>query len=112
MVLDRDVDLFVAAMTGVLELFAERPETGERFEWEPGRQLTPGVEALAAMVQMGDSIQKVQVQFLVARSHGDQWVYHRGRGTLRLPVGFHLGLAARGLRQCALRNCAAPRRAL
>lgn len=84
MVLDRDVGTFYAAMVGSLDLFAERPETGERFEWKPGQALTPGVEALAADIDLGHGSTKVQ--FLVARTDGGDWVYHRGGGTLRLPL--------------------------
>jgi hypothetical protein len=84
LVFDRDVDRFAEALATRLQLFGEKPASGERFDWQRGRALEPGAEALAAEVVIGKLSRKVQ--FLVARTDGDEWVYHRGRGITRFPL--------------------------
>lgn len=85
-----DVDILVlnrylAAVAEALPaVYAEVPQTGERIEWDRQSPLEPGVEALALEVGIAPGINKLQI--LVALSEGDDWVYHRGRRRLRLPL--------------------------
>ncbi len=81
LVLNRDLGDVAAALPSV---YAEVPQTGRRIEWDRRSPLQPGLEALALDVAVAPAIGKLQI--LVALSDGDDWVYHRGRRTLRLPL--------------------------
>jgi hypothetical protein len=63
---------------------AQRPETGELIAWDRETPLRPGQEGLTMPVDpdLGFST----LQLLLARSEDDHWVYHRGNGSLRLPL--------------------------
>jgi hypothetical protein len=82
-----DVDVLVLArdLEVVAETFTKpRPvlqfaETGEQRPWADGENLTPGPHALVFPDNEGGS----PVQILLGAADGDEWVYHRGRGTLR-----------------------------
>jgi hypothetical protein len=85
-----DVDVLVLAhdLDHVADTFTSpRPviqhsETGERRPWEHGEQLEPGPHALV----FPDDNHPCPIQILLASSDADQWVYHRGRGTIRKPL--------------------------
>ena len=81
LVLQRDVAAVARALP---QAYAERPERAEPIDWDRSSPLVPGVEALALPVRFQGGISKLQI--LVGRSEAGQWVYHRGRGTLRLPL--------------------------
>lgn len=81
LVLNRDLAAVAEALPAV---YAEIPHTGQRIEWDRQSPLEPGLEALALDVGIAPTINKLQI--VVALSEGDEWVYHRGRRTLRLPL--------------------------
>lgn len=81
LVLDRDLATVARRLP---DAYAERPESGERLRWDRSTALVPGLEALALPVRFAGGISKLQI--LVGVSDGAEWVYHRGRGTLRLPL--------------------------
>ena len=81
LVLQRDVAAVARALP---QAYAERPERAEPIDWDRSSPLVPGVEALALPVRFQGGISKLQI--LVGRSEAGQWVYHRRRGTLRLPL--------------------------
>lgn len=81
LVLDRDLPAIGRAFP---DAYAERPELQERIAWDRSTALVPGLEALALPVDLPGGIS--QLQILVGLADGDEWVYHRGRGTLRLPL--------------------------
>lgn len=81
LVLARDLDLVAATFTDPRPL-VENPNTGDLRPWEPGERLTPGPDVLA----FPDDLFPIPVRLLLAASDGDDWVYHRGRGTLRKPL--------------------------
>jgi aminoglycoside-2''-adenylyltransferase len=82
-----DVDVLVLArdLDQVAKTFAsprpmvQHPESGTHRPWEPGDQLTPGPDALV----FPDDANPCPIQILLAASDGDEWVFHRGRGTIR-----------------------------
>jgi hypothetical protein len=81
LVLARDLD-YVADMFTRPRPVVQHPETGECRAWEHGEQLEPGPHALV----FPDDSHPCPVQILLAASDADDWVYHRGRGTLRKPL--------------------------
>lgn len=81
LILDRDI---AAVSLALPEAYAERPELAERISWDRSTALLPGREALAIPVNLPGGITKLQI--LVGRSDASDWVYHRGRGTLRVPL--------------------------
>jgi hypothetical protein len=81
LVLARDLDLVAATFTTPRPTL-ENPNTGERRAWQPGETLTPGPDVLA----FPDDLFPSPVRVVLAASDGDDWVYHRGRGTLRRPL--------------------------
>lgn len=81
LVLDRDV---VAVARALPQAYAERPQLAERIQWDRSTPLVPGREALALPVRFPGGISRLQI--LVGLSDDGDWVYHRGSGTLRLPL--------------------------
>ena len=81
LVLARDLDLVAATFTDPRPL-VENPNTGDLRPWEPGERLTPGPDVLA----FPDDLFTTPVRLILAASDGDDWVYHRGRGTLHKPL--------------------------
>lgn len=85
-----DVDVLVLArdLERVAETFAdprptvENPNTGEQRPWEPGETLAPGPDVLA----FPDDLFPAPLRLVLAASGGDDWIYHRCRGTLRKPL--------------------------
>lgn len=92
LVLDRDIATFAAALPAA---HAEHTASGERVEWDGRSPLEPGVEGLAMPVDLGGGRSVLHV--LVALSDGDDWVYHRGRRTLRVPLAELTRVAAGGV---------------
>jgi hypothetical protein len=80
-VLARDLDQVAKTFTTPRPL-VQLPETGVRRPWADGELLTPGPNALIFPEDMHPSA----IQILLAASESDQWVYHRGRGTIRKPL--------------------------
>ena len=76
LVLARDLDVLAETFTDPRPI-VQFPETGEQRPWVQGEQLEPGPQALV----FPDNEHAVQI--LLAASDADQWVYHRGRGTIR-----------------------------
>ncbi|TCC39734.1 nucleotidyltransferase domain-containing protein [Kribbella sindirgiensis] len=81
LVLARDLDLVAATFTDPRPTL-ENPNTGAQRPWEPGETLTPGPDVLA----FPDDLFPAPVRVMLAASDGDDWVYHRGRGTVRKPL--------------------------
>ena len=81
LVLDRDLVAVAAAMPAA---YAEHPASGARIEWDRISPLEAGVDGLALPVDFGDGTSKLQV--LIGLTDGDDWVYHRGRRTIRVPL--------------------------
>ncbi|MFD7155704.1 nucleotidyltransferase domain-containing protein [Kribbella sp. NPDC059898] len=81
LVLARDLDLVAATFTGPRPA-VENPNTGAQRPWVPGETLTPGPDVLA----FPDDLFPSPVRIILAASDGDDWVYHRGRGTIREPL--------------------------
>ena len=81
LVLARDLDLVAGTFTDPRPT-VENPNTGDQRPWEPGETLTPGPDVLA----FPDDLFPAPVRVMLAASDGDDWVYHRGRGTLRRPL--------------------------
>ncbi|MEV4266394.1 hypothetical protein [Kribbella sp. NPDC049584] len=79
-VLARDLDHVARTFTRPRPS-VQNPETGECRPWAPGEQLAPGPNALV-FPDMHPHV----IQILLAASDADQWVYHRGRGTIRKPL--------------------------
>lgn len=85
-----DVDVLVLArdLHHVADTFTnprptlENPNTGDTRPWMPGETLTPGPDVLA----FPDELFPAPVRIIFAASDGDDWVYHRGRGTIRKPL--------------------------
>ena len=80
-VLVRDLDEIAKTFTSPRPM-VELPETGVRRSWAPGELLTPGPNALV----FPDDPHPSPIQILFAASDADEWVYHRGRGTIRKPL--------------------------
>lgn len=80
-VLARDLDEVARRLTAPRPV-VEHPETGVRRPWARGEVLTPGPNALV----FPDDFHPSPIQILFAASDADQWVYHRGRGTIRKPL--------------------------
>ena len=80
-VLARDLDQVASTFTRPRPL-VQHPETGVRRPWAPGEQLIPGPNALV----FPDDLHPCPIQILFAASDADEWVYHRGRGTIRKPL--------------------------
>jgi hypothetical protein len=80
-VLARDLDQVAATFTTPRPV-VQLPETGERRTWCDGEQLAPGPNALV----FPDDDHPCPIQILLAAADADQWVYHRGRGTIRKPL--------------------------
>ncbi|GAA3136427.1 hypothetical protein JOF29_001222 [Kribbella aluminosa] len=78
LVLARDLDLVAATFTDPRPT-VENPNTGVQRPWQPGEPLTPGPDVLA----FPDDLFPTPVRIILAASDGDDWVYHRGRGTIR-----------------------------
>lgn len=76
LVLARDLDQVAATFTPRPML--QDPETGDFRPWSPGEHLTPGPHVLA--------FPGSPIQILLAASDADEWVYHRGRGSIRKPL--------------------------
>ncbi len=91
-VLARDLDEVAKTFTTPRPL-VQNPETGDRRPWAHGEQLTPGPNALV----FPDDMHPCPIQILLAASDGDQWVYHRGRGTIRKPLDEITRTSADGL---------------
>jgi hypothetical protein len=81
LVLARDLHHVATTFTDPRPM-VENPNTGDLRPWEPGEQLTPGPHVLA----FPDDLFPAPVRIILAASDGDEWVYHRGRGTLRKPL--------------------------
>jgi hypothetical protein len=81
LVLAQDLDQVAATFTAPRPML-ENPTTGEFRVWEPGESLTPGPDVLA----FPDDQFPSPIRIILAASEADQWVYHRGRGTLRKPL--------------------------
>ncbi|WP_422386626.1 nucleotidyltransferase domain-containing protein [Kribbella rubisoli] len=81
LVLARDLDQVAKTFTRPRPS-VQNPETGDRRPWAPGEQLAPGPNALV----FPDGMHPCPLQILLAASDADQWVYHRGRGTIRKPL--------------------------
>ncbi|MGW6282089.1 nucleotidyltransferase domain-containing protein [Kribbella sp. NPDC055071] len=81
LVLARDLDQLSQTFSSTRPL-VEHPETGERRTWLPAEQLAPGPHALV----FPDADHPAPIQILLAASDQDDWVYHRGRGTVRKPL--------------------------
>ena len=79
LVLARELDEVAATFTNPRPM-VQHPETDTRRPWEPGEQLTPGPDALI----FPDDANPCQI--LLAASEVDEWVFHRGRGTIRKPL--------------------------
>ncbi|NIK56940.1 nucleotidyltransferase domain-containing protein [Kribbella shirazensis] len=85
-----DVDVLVLArdLDRVAETFTdprptvENPNTGEQRPWEPGEPLTPGPDVLA----FPDDLFPAPLRIILAASDDTDWIYHRGRGTVRKPL--------------------------
>jgi hypothetical protein len=80
-VLARDLDQVANTFTRPRPL-VQHPETGVRRPWAHGEQLTPGPNALV----FPNDMHPCPIQILFAASDADEWVYHRGRGTIRKPL--------------------------
>ncbi|TDW15691.1 nucleotidyltransferase domain-containing protein [Kribbella kalugense] len=81
LVLARDLDQFADTFTNPRPTL-EDPNTGVHRPWEPGETLTPGPDVLA----FPDDLFPAPVRIILAASDADDWVYHRGRGTVRKPL--------------------------
>jgi hypothetical protein len=81
LVLARDLDLIAGTFTDPRPT-VENPNTGDQRPWNPGETLTPGPDVLA----FPDDLFPAPVRIMFAASEGDDWVYHRGRGTVRKPL--------------------------
>lgn len=81
LVLARDLDQVAKTFTSPRPM-VQHPESGTRRPWDPGEQLTPGPDALV----FPDDANPCPIQILLAASDGDEWVFHRGRGTIRKPL--------------------------
>jgi hypothetical protein len=81
LVLARDLDQLAATFRSA-RLDVSYPETGERRPWADGESLEPGPQALV----FPDGYTPYSLQILMAASDADEWVYHRGRGTIRKPL--------------------------
>ncbi|GAA1586727.1 MULTISPECIES: nucleotidyltransferase domain-containing protein [Kribbella] len=81
LVLARDLDLVAATFTDPRPA-VENPNTGAQRPWQPGETLTPGPDVLA----FPDDLLPIPVRIILAAADGDDWVYHRGRGTIRKPL--------------------------
>lgn len=85
-----DVDVLVLArdLHHVADTFTaprptlENPNTGDQQPWDPSAPLTPGPDVLA----FPDDLFPAPVRIILAASDSDDWVYHRGRGTIRKPL--------------------------
>jgi hypothetical protein len=75
LVLARDLELVSTTFTRPRPVL-QYAESGEQREWAEGEELVPGPHALVFHDQPA-------VQILLGASDGDEWVYHRGRGTIR-----------------------------
>jgi hypothetical protein len=78
LVLARDLDQVANTFTSPRPTL-EDPNTGVHRPWEPGATLTPGPDVLA----FPDDLFPAPVRIMLAASDADDWVYHRGRGSLR-----------------------------
>jgi hypothetical protein len=81
LVLARDLHQVAATFTNPRPTL-ENPTTGDTRPWAPGEQLTPGPHVLA----FPDDLFPAPVRIILAAVDGDDWVYHRGRGTIRKPL--------------------------
>lgn len=82
MMLQKDLPAVADALPDV---YAEHAESGQRIAWDQRRPLIPGPESLALEREFGQGIGKVQI--LVGLVDGTDWVFHRGNGTIRRPLG-------------------------
>jgi hypothetical protein len=80
-VLARDLDQVAETFTRPRPL-VQHPETGVRRPWAHGEQLIPGPNALV----FPNGMHPCPIQILFAASDAREWVYHRGRGTIRKPL--------------------------
>jgi hypothetical protein len=78
LVLQRDLARIAQRLPAV---YAERAETGDRIEWDGHRPLVPGPESLGIDHDFGGGIAKAQL--LVGLADADDWVFHRGDGSVR-----------------------------
>jgi hypothetical protein len=81
LVLAHDLDHVANTFTSPRPVI-QHPETGERRPWGHGEQLEFGPHALV----FPDDNHPCPIQILLATSDADQWVYPRGRGTIRKPL--------------------------
>jgi hypothetical protein len=81
LVLARDLDRVEQSFTDPRPT-VENPNTGDQRTWQPGETLTPGPDVLA----FPDDLFPAPLRIVLAASDGDDWIYHRGRGTLRKPL--------------------------
>jgi hypothetical protein len=81
LVLARDLPHVSATFTTPRPML-QHPETGDLRPWSDGEQLTPGPHLLV----FPDDPHPCPIQILLAASDADEWVYHRGRGTIRRPL--------------------------
>lgn len=82
LILDRDQAAFHRACGEIGFTHKDHRTNAER-EWLRDDQLTPGPDTL---LLRGSRAGAKQLEILFARTDEDQWVYHRGRGLLRLPI--------------------------
>jgi hypothetical protein len=75
LVLARDLELVSTTFTRPRPVL-QYAESGKQRTWAEGEALVPGPHALVFP-------DRPAVQILLGASDGDQWVYHRGRGTIR-----------------------------
>jgi len=81
-VLSRDVERFAEALDGPRPP-VQSPLDGSLRPWRQGETLTPGPDVLL----LESTGLPCPVQVLLAAADGTDWVYHRGAGTLRRPLG-------------------------
>lgn len=81
LVLDRDLAAVAAALP---DAQAEHTASGEPVAWDRHSPLEPGVQGLAMPAELDSGPTVLHV--LVALSEGDEWVYHRGKRTIRVPL--------------------------
>ncbi|MFD0560092.1 aminoglycoside-2''-adenylyltransferase [Stackebrandtia endophytica] len=82
LILAEDVE-YLREVFGDTTLLLQTPNTGERRAWAPGTELMAGRDAL---VFAEPDEKATGLQILLAKSEGDDWVFHRGNGSSRKPI--------------------------
>jgi hypothetical protein len=88
---DLDVLVLVRDLDGVRkhfvghDLVVQNPNTGETREWPAAEQLVAGRDVLVLSDDRAEGVPPVQI--LLGESDDEEWVFHRGRGTIRRPLG-------------------------